>query len=99
MIGKKRNVVEDLGLKSSELGTCVAVTDNFGHTCWVLTGTLCGGKVNGGAVQKKALCRTCDVYKSYNRTIGSERKKILTDCVDEQSRFSEMLFKKINSYK
>ena len=36
---------------------------NGGRTCWALTGTLCGGKVQGTFAAKVANCMGCDFYK------------------------------------
>ncbi len=58
------------GAKMSELGVCPAVTDfscnganggkNGGRLCWAVTGTFCGGKVQGTFAQKQLSCMTCD---------------------------------------
>ena len=57
------------GSKASELGTCPAATDkscsginggkNGGRMCWAVTGTLCGGKVQGSFAQKRLSCTSC----------------------------------------
>lgn len=54
----------------AELGTCPAATDiasnganggkNGGRLCWAVTGTLCGGKVQGTFAQKQLSCLTCE---------------------------------------
>ena len=61
------------GLKSHELGVCVAavhaISDgvnggkNGGRICWAVAGTLCGGKVQGTFAEKKMSCMMCDFYK------------------------------------
>lgn len=61
------------GSKSAELGICpAAVADavnglnngkNGGRVCWAVTGTLCGGQVQGTFATKVANCMQCDFYK------------------------------------
>lgn len=61
------------GSKVSELGVCPAVTDtssnglnngkNGGRICWAVTGTFCGGKVQGAFAQKQLSCMNCDFFK------------------------------------
>lgn len=36
---------------------------NGGRMCWFITGTLCGGEIQGTYTQKKKICITCNVYK------------------------------------
>ena len=57
------------GEKAPELGVCVAATDktrnnvhggvNGGRACWVIAGTLCGGKVQGSFAAKMGNCMAC----------------------------------------
>ncbi len=61
------------GEKVSELGTCPAATEsapnslnggrNGGRICWAVTGTLCGGKVQGTFAQKHASCLSCEFFR------------------------------------
>ncbi len=61
------------GAKVAELGVCPAAVDisgnginngkNSGRICWAVTGTFCGGKVQGTFAQKKLSCITCEFYK------------------------------------
>ncbi|MBI3986886.1 MAG: hypothetical protein HY343_08210 [Lentisphaerae bacterium] len=61
------------GAKTAELGVCAAATDtrlngihdgkNAGRACWVVSGTLCGGKVQGTYANKLGNCATCLFYK------------------------------------
>jgi hypothetical protein len=81
------------GSRVADLGVCPAAIDtnaaginggcNGGRICWALTGTLCGGKVQGTFAQKLANCMESDFYglvhveqgkgvKSYN-AIGTAR--------------------------
>jgi len=60
------------GERASELGTCPAATEgaanglnggiNGGRICWAVTGTLCGGKVQGTFAQKHASCLGCEFF-------------------------------------
>lgn len=68
------------GAKVSELGVCPAATEpklngihggrNAGRACWVLAGTLCGGKVQGTFAAKLANCMDCEFYKSVRGSEG-----------------------------
>lgn len=61
------------GKNAVELGVCPATEDerlhgvhegkNAGRACWVMAGTLCGGKVQGTFAQKYSNCEICDFYK------------------------------------
>ncbi|MBK8010904.1 MAG: hypothetical protein IPK13_06110 [Deltaproteobacteria bacterium] len=65
------------GAKVKELGVCPAATErrlagvhggqNGGRACWVMTGTLCGGKVQGSYAAKLANCMACDFYKQVQK--------------------------------
>jgi hypothetical protein len=61
------------GAKAKELGICIASTEkrtngvnegkNAGRACWAVTGTLCGGKVQGSFAAKITNGMNCDFYK------------------------------------
>jgi len=61
------------GAKAGELGVCPASTTgqvdgvnggrNGGRSCWALTGTLCGGQVQGTFAVKLGNCIGCAFYK------------------------------------
>jgi len=61
------------GVKVHELGTCPAATEkktdginngkNGGRACWAISGTLCGGKVQGEFAMKLLNCLTCEFYQ------------------------------------
>jgi len=69
------------GAKAAELGVCPATTDMTSHginsgqkggrLCWALTGTLCGGKVQGTFAQKQLSCLTCEFYEGVKKEEGS----------------------------
>lgn len=58
------------GPKSVELGICPVTTDHAlegahggtkaGRACWVIAGSLCGGKIQGTYAQKLTNCWRCD---------------------------------------
>jgi hypothetical protein len=62
------------GKKAGELGVCPAATDkkldglhggkNAGRACWLVAGTMCGGKVQGSFAQKYGNCEKCDFFKA-----------------------------------
>jgi hypothetical protein len=65
------------GAKADELGVCPSTEEkrldgkhggkNAGRTCWVIAGSLCGGKVQGTHVEKYVHCMNCDFYKSVRK--------------------------------
>lgn len=69
------------GAKAAELGVCpVATTDRVdgmnggakgGRVCWAVTGTLCGGKVQGTFAMKLANCLECEFYRMVMKEEGS----------------------------
>lgn len=78
------------GAKSAELGVCPAYP-KFGHSCWAITGTLCGGKVQGTFAEKQKNCMTCDLYKNYNRTTGTQINQLKLQHAGEIDEFREVL--------
>ena len=62
------------GNKVAELGICNAAIEqkldgihngkNAGRSCWVITGTLCGGETQGKYTEKVKNCMSCDFYKT-----------------------------------
>lgn len=76
----KRCGREPGGARAQELGVCPATTTtslngvhggkNGGRACWVLTGTLCGGKVQGSFAAKTSACLACEHYQEVRRSAG-----------------------------
>ena len=72
---------EPNGSKVELLGVCPAVTDdradginegqNGGRACWAITGTLCGGVVQGTFAVKLGNCMACDFYKVVQQEQGT----------------------------
>jgi len=56
---------EEGGAKAAEFGVCPAYPDH-GHDCAYLTGTLCGGEVQGSFAKKAANCTKCEFFQSEN---------------------------------
>lgn len=60
------------GKREKELGACPAAVEcklngihkgtNAGRACWIVAGTMCGGKVQGSFAEKFADCTACDFY-------------------------------------
>lgn len=75
---------EQGGLKSRELGVCpAAIADKAdginrgekgGRACWAISGTLCGGKVQGTLATKIGNCMACDFYQSVQKEETSDFK-------------------------
>jgi len=69
------------GIKVAELGECPAATmivvnglnsgKNGGRCCWVIAGTLCGGKVQGTFATKLTNCMACEFYKLVGQEEGT----------------------------
>ncbi len=77
----KRCGREPGGAKVAQLGVCPAATDsrangvhggkNAGRACWVVAGTLCGGKVQGSFATKLANCTSCEFFTQVTEEEGS----------------------------
>ena len=73
---------EENGANAVSLGVCPAANDytsdginsgkNGGRICWAVTGTFCGGKVQGSFAQKQISCMVCEVYKEVKREEGRD---------------------------
>lgn len=71
------------GVKSTELGICPVLHSSSldgvhngkfaGRTCWIVSGTLCGSRIQGSHASKIESCRTCDFYKLVK---AQERSKL-----------------------
>jgi hypothetical protein len=68
------------GVKVAELGICPAAVDKVAHginggkcggrACWALTGTFCGGVVQGSYAQKVGNCLKCEFYMQVRKEEG-----------------------------
>ena len=69
------------GGKVGELGTCPAAAistgnginggKNGGRICWAVTGTFCGGKIQGTFAEKEISCMTCEFFKKVKEEVGA----------------------------
>lgn len=72
------------GEKVVELGVCPASEErrlsgvnagrNAGRSCWALSGTLCGGKVQGTYATKLGNCMQCEFFKLVKQEEGTDYK-------------------------
>lgn len=70
------------GAKAAELGVCSASTEtrvngsnggkNGGRACWAVTGTLCGGVVQGTFATKLGNCNKCEFFKLVSSEEGAK---------------------------
>jgi len=70
------------GAKVAELGVCPAAIEmrahglnggkNGGRSCWAITGTLCGGKVQGTNAEKIGNCMKCEFYQTVRKEEGAD---------------------------
>ncbi len=65
------------GPRTAELGICPVTTDQqldgahggekAGRACWVVAGSLCGGKIQGAYAQKLSNCWKCDFMNAVKK--------------------------------
>ncbi|RMF94420.1 MAG: hypothetical protein D6736_00085 [Nitrospinota bacterium] len=70
------------GARVNELGVCPAASDtsahglnggkNGGRICWAVTGTFCGGQVQGTFAQKRLSCMNCEFFKQVQQEEGTQ---------------------------
>jgi hypothetical protein len=62
------------GAKAAELGVCPAYPNHGKHCAWI-TGTLCGGVVQGSFAMKHRNCMECGFYNSadYDKAYGKSQ--------------------------
>jgi len=70
------------GKNSKEFGICPASTEqkvhgvndgtNAGRSCWAVSGTFCGGEVQGNFASKLGDCMKCDFYTNVRTEEGSK---------------------------
>ena len=70
------------GTKVALLGVCPATIHtstnslntgkNGGRVCWAVTGTFCGGKVQGTFAEKRLSCMTCEFYRQVKSEEGAK---------------------------
>lgn len=72
---------EPNGAKALQLGVCPASTEtrtnginhgkNGGRACWAISGTLCGGIVQGSFASKLGNCMKCEFYQMVGMEEGA----------------------------
>lgn len=72
---------EEGGDKADELGICPSTTEdgldgvhdgkNAGRSCWIVAGSMCGGKLQGTFAQKYHNCKVCDFYQKVRKDEGA----------------------------
>ena len=72
---------EERGANASALGVCSAAREtrvnalnggrNGGRACWAISGTLCGGKVQGSFASKIGNCMACEFYLLVQKEQGA----------------------------
>ncbi|MFW9968913.1 MAG: two-CW domain-containing protein [Candidatus Odinarchaeota archaeon] len=50
---------------------------NAGRACWMIAGTLCGGKVQGTYAQKYKNCITCEFYNRVKKEENLDFKMLI----------------------
>lgn len=73
---------EQGGYMSAQLGVCPSATEArlhgthegkfAGRACWVVGGTLCGGKEQGTFAQKYHNCEKCNFYRTVKQEEGGK---------------------------
>jgi len=81
------------GKKVNELGECIASKERMGHSCWVVAGTLCSGKIQGTFAQRNRFCISCKVYHLYNRSSGKLGKLVKNMYPEEDAKYNNMILK------
>ena len=74
------------GRLEAKLGSCPACPTR-GHSCWMVSGTLCGGEVQGTFAQKEMNCLKCSVYQLYNLHTGTQRKQLMNAYKPELAKY------------
>ncbi|MBI4680310.1 MAG: hypothetical protein HY753_03665 [Nitrospirae bacterium] len=70
------------GRNEKSLGVCPAYPDH-GHSCWIVAGTFCHGKIRGTFAQKETMCIECEVYKLYSMTFGKKKAQFKKEYLEE----------------
>ena len=81
------------GKKVNELGECIVSKEEMGHSCWAVAGTLCGGKIQGTHAQKIGYCTSCEVFQTYNRSMGELGQLVATSYPEEDARYYKIMIK------
>lgn len=70
------------GIKVHGLGVCPASSEerldgthggkNAGRACWIIAGSMCGGKIQGTFAQKYGNCVICDFFNKIKQEEGAD---------------------------
>lgn len=86
------------GAKVGELGVCPAAVErrthgvndgkNGGRACWAVTGTLCGGKVQGTFAAKLMNCQQCQFFMDVKQEEGTRyvRSAEILACLSQAAK-------------
>ena len=89
------------GKKAAELGVCPATTTsgldgvhggkNAGRACWVVAGSLCGGKIQGTYAQKLSNCWRCEFMNAVKQdedpaALGFSHTRLGMECGLERQK-------------
>jgi len=74
------------GENTAELGQCPVVSSfkvhgvnsgiNGGRACWAISGTFCGGQVQGTFIEKYKSCANCDFFILVAREEGQDLQSV-----------------------
>lgn len=74
------------GARARELGVCLAFTEtrvnktnggrNGGRACWAISGTLCGGAMQGTFATKVGDCLKCEFYRLVKAEEGANHEGV-----------------------
>lgn len=83
------------GNKVLEFGECSASKTKMGHSCWAVSGTLCGGKVSKSHKEKQISCKSCDVYRLYHRSSGKHGRVIKKLYPEEDRKYHQIMINRL----
>ena len=76
------------GTQANHLGECPVSSEDrlhgaqggqkAGRACWVIAGTLCGGKVQGTFARKYENCKVCEFYKKVRKEESGDFQMSIT---------------------
>jgi methyl-accepting chemotaxis protein len=66
MLNEKQNCWEFKKCGREAANDCPAITKNAGKICWMVAGTMCGGKMQGTFAEKVGNCKKCNFYEYMN---------------------------------
>ncbi len=78
------------GGRNHENGICPAYTEQMGHSCWIVAGTLCTTDLREELLPPGASCMTCKVFRRYNRNTGTLRHEVEQRFPAESQRHDEL---------